>query len=517
MGKNKILVGSPVYQKPDILNSFLSSLKKLSCGENVIDYLFVDDNVDKESSKLLADFHRDLSTVMVLKGKNRSTYCCDEESHHWNDSLMFRVAEYKNIIIQYAIEQEYDELFFVDSDLILHPNLILHLESRQKEVVSEIFWTKWHRNLSLEPNVWLFDEYDLVPKYLGEELEQREMEVRRNNFLNQLKIPGLYEVGGLGACTLIKRSALLSGVSFAPIKNLTIHGEDRFFCIRAAVLEIALYVDTCYPAYHIYREADLNGVADYIKQNNNVDNTWNTNMRHKAAQPGCKVTLSMIVKDERQRYLSRVLRSLVGHIDEAVIIDDGSTDDTILICKEILGEIPLHIITNKESMFSNEVNLRKLQWEATIKTNPDWILNLDADELIEEKFWDKASDILDNPDFEKCCFRLYDMWNETEYREDEWWNAHSHADTYMLRYREDFQYQWKDTPQHCGRFPSNCGIFTGAGEVFRIQHMGWAKEADRLIKFRRYQTLDPDAVYGNRQQYESILDKSPHLIAWQNA
>jgi glycosyltransferase involved in cell wall biosynthesis len=67
----------------------------------------------------------------------------------------------------------------------------------------------------------------------------------------------------------------------------------------------------------------------------------------------------MIVKNEGKRYLDKVLNSLKGHIDEAVIIDDGSTDNTIQICKEIIKGIPLHIIQNEQSMFANEVELRK--------------------------------------------------------------------------------------------------------------------------------------------------------------
>ena len=39
----------------------------------------------------------------------------------------------------------------------------------------------------------------------------------------------------------------------------------------------------------------------------------------------------MIVKNEGKRYLEQVLNSLKGHIDEAVIIDDGSIDNTIQI------------------------------------------------------------------------------------------------------------------------------------------------------------------------------------------
>lgn len=502
LNQKKILVGSPVYQKPEILEAFLYSLKGLKCDGSVLDYIFVDDNTDEKSSQLLALFERESSSVTVLQGRGLSSYVCDEESHHWDDSLMLRVANYKNTIIQHAVEKGYDALFFVDSDLVLHPDLVMHLECQQKEIVSEIFWSQWHVGLPLEPNVWLFDEYDLVPKHLGESLSAQEMEKRQAAFLEKLKEPGLYEVGGLGACTLIRRSALLKGVSFAPIKNLTIHGEDRFFCIRAAVLDIPLFVDTRYPAYHIYREVDLVGVPEYIK-------------RCETSQIGNKITLSMVVKNEGSRYLSRVLKSLVGHIDEAVIIDDASTDETVQICEALLAGIPLHIIKNKASIFSNEVNLRKLQWEETLKTNPDWILNLDADEVIEDDFWKVAQGVINNPAYGQCQFKLYDMWDETQYREDAFWSAHKTDRTFLLRYYPDFSYEWKETPQHCGRFPFNCDSFPKASEVFRIQHFGWATEEDRIAKYKRYQLLDPNAVYGIEAQYESILDSNPNLITWQ--
>ena len=351
-----VLIGSPVFQSPNILEVFLDSLLHLNRETITVDYIFTDDNKDVRSSELLEAFHPEGSTVTILQGLKGSTYVCNKESHHWSDALMLRVANYKNEMIQYAIKKGYDYLFFIDSDLIIHPNLIERLKTVEKEIVSEIFWSKWHYNTPFEPNVWLFDEYDLVPKQLGEELEEKEMEKRKNEFLSQLKVPGLYKVGGLGACTLIRRSALLKGVNFSPIMNLTIHGEDRFFCIRAEVLGISLYVDTHYPAYHIYRQRDLPGATDYIQQCREKTPI----IQHHPKRSTHKITLSMIVRNEEERYLKQLLSGLKNCIDEAVIIDDASTDRTASICREELQGVKLHLITNEQSMFSNESKLRKI-------------------------------------------------------------------------------------------------------------------------------------------------------------
>lgn len=471
--------------------------------------MLVDDNIDESSKQLLASFKREESTVTIVEGNGNGAYLCNDETHHWDDSLMLKVANYKNFIIDYAISNNYDYLFFVDSDLILHPNLIEHLKTANKDIISEIFWSKWHNDRPFEPNVWLFDEYDLVPKRLGETLSEEEMNRRQTKFLNQLKIPGIYEVGGLGACTLISRAALLEGVNFQPIKNLTIHGEDRFFCIRAAVIGIDLFVDTCYPAYHIYREQDLAGVQDYVK-------SCETDIAfvRKYKKCGNKITLSMVVKNEQGRYLKQVLNSLKDHIDEAVIIDDASTDDTVQICQQILQGIPLYITKNEESLFATEVELRKKQWTETIKRNPNWILNLDADEIVEESFWDNAQKLVDNINYDCYCFRLYDMWDKTHYREDEYWNAHSISRPFLMRYQPDFNYAWNQTAQHCGRFPMNTFSLPKAESKFRIKHLGWSTVKDRLKKAKRYELLDPDAIYGNKDQYDSIMDVNPNLVKW---
>ena len=87
------------------------------------------------------------------------------------------------------------------------------------------------------------------------------------------------------------------------------------------------------------------------------------------------------------RYLERVLDEIGRYVDEAVIVDDASSDRTAELCEALLADTPHRIIHNETSMFSNEVLLRRKLWEETMKANPDWILCLDADEVPEEGFW----------------------------------------------------------------------------------------------------------------------------------
>lgn len=268
--QKRVLIGSPIYQKPNILKEFLNSLLRLDKVGLVVDYYLVDDNELAESSNLLNEFiaNSGKDSVIVKKERNSAKYICNEATHYWSDELVQKVAGFKNEIINHAASQKYDYLFLLDSDMVIHPATLKHLISVEKDIVSTIFWTSWQPNTDPLPNAWLYDLYTLYPKKSkSERLSPEEANRRTNEFLNQLKQPGTYEVGGLCASTLVSRNALEKGVSFGDIKNITLWGEDRYFCIRAIVLGLKLFVDTHYPAFHIYRESDLSGVPEYIEKN----------------------------------------------------------------------------------------------------------------------------------------------------------------------------------------------------------------------------------------------------------
>ena len=231
-----------------------------------------------------------------------------------------------------------------------------------------------------------------------------------------------------------------------------------------------------------------------------------------------RVTFSMIMKNEAERKLRECLEEIRSYADKVnltvVIIDDGSTDNSVEIAQEIFKDIPLVLIQNKESKFFNEITLRKQQWEETIKTNPEWILNHDADQIFEKRMRDEIYDLTNQNEIDVWCFRLYDFWSETHYRDDAMWCAHNTYRSFLIRYKPNFNYTWKETPQHCGHFPKNIYELPSGKCNLRLKHYGWANKADREAKYVRYMKLDPGAKYGWQAQYDSILDENPHLTEW---
>lgn len=266
MSKGKLLIGSPICQKPFILTAFLYSLKWLELSDYEVYYHFIDDNYDQQSQKLLKDFQKEQEHVMIeQRSEQPAEY---SPNHNWNQEKIWKVANYKDHLIRRSRQENFDYLFLIDSDLLLYPQTIKQLLAAGKEIISEVFWTRWSDDAIAQPQVWLTDFYTQCEKKMGEEITPDEEWSRTLAFYHKLRQPGVYEIGGLGACTLIAKSAIGKGISFQPIKNLTFWGEDRHFCIRACALGIDLFVDTHYPAYHIFRDSEWAGALQFL--NNHV-------------------------------------------------------------------------------------------------------------------------------------------------------------------------------------------------------------------------------------------------------
>lgn len=240
----KGLIFSSIRVEAGVLDCVLKAVENCEIQNGTIECAFYDDNVDPNSSSLLKTYvarNKNWAILPKLTDLKPSSYCRDGEQRGWTESTVDRVIAIKNAGLSHALVQGYDWVFLLDADLVMHRHLLQTLQQTERDIVSGIFWTRFDKNKPLLPNCWDVQTYSF----------------RTPESLIRLREPGLYEVGGLGAATMIRREALRRGVSFSRIPNLDMWGEDKHFCVRAACLGLKLHVETSYPLFHVYTSSDL--------------------------------------------------------------------------------------------------------------------------------------------------------------------------------------------------------------------------------------------------------------------
>lgn len=98
------------------------------------------------------------------------------------------------------------------------------------------------------------------------------------------------------------------------------------------------------------------------------------------------ISLCMIVKDE-QDFLEKALNSVKDIVDEIIIVDTGSKDRTVDIAKKFTNKIFFKDFNNDFSSLRNY---------SISKATKDWVLVLDADEIISKKDLGKIKNLIKN-------------------------------------------------------------------------------------------------------------------------
>ena len=255
----KILIFSSLKKGRSILGLSINSWLNLKENDDFLfDILLHDDKFDKESSNFIAN---ELSTDKRIKiiDFNFDLKNDYQGDHHWNITQIDRISHIKNRAIEYSLKNNYDYLFLVDADLVLNPNTLSHLVSLKKHFVFEVFWTLFFNESFHKPNAWDYHSW----AYYNEET------------IIKLSKKGTYEVGGGGACTLLSKEILKKGLNFNRLESLNFNGEDRHFCTRSQALGYPVYVDTHYPAYHIFENYQIEEAKNWYLNGANQSYFYN--------------------------------------------------------------------------------------------------------------------------------------------------------------------------------------------------------------------------------------------------
>ncbi|TDG15171.1 glycosyltransferase family 2 protein [Seongchinamella unica] len=157
---------------------------------------------------------------------------------------------------------------------------------------------------------------------------------------------------------------------------------------------------------------------------------------------GTSLSLCMIVKNEAF-FLRDCLSRAAPHVDDIVVVDTGSTDDTRDIAREF---------TDRLYDFQWRDDFAAARNHALAQANGDWIIVLDADEVIAPEDWQRIRELIERTD--KDAFFLTQYNYSVEPLDKDWVpipakTAYSrHYKGYrpnpiarLFRNREDIRYQ----------------------------------------------------------------------------
>ena len=222
----------------------------------------------------------------------------------------------------------------------------------------------------------------------------------------------------------------------------------------------------------------------------------------------------MRIKNE-ERWLQDVLDSIALTADGIVIFDDGSTDRTPEICQAHPAVLEYH---RQDNAVLDEVRDKNILLKLALKHQPEWILCVDGDEILEDSAPERIFDAIRRcpQDVAVLDVEFLYMWDDLgHYRTDGIYARIFHHRLFTLRgqdadgavvsavgLRWKFSLRKRATEHLRGR----------AQEIdVKVKHLGYMRREDRARKYEWYKQHDPE--HGQQGYYEHLLDQPGMTIA----
>lgn len=122
-----------------------------------------------------------------------------------------------------------------------------------------------------------------------------------------------------------------------------------------------------------------------------------------------KIVGLLRVKNEA-RWIEESIKSILPLCEPVIVLDDHSTDDTVKICQSLPDTIVL------KSPFDDLDEARDKQWlmETANQLNPDWVLMIDGDEVLEDGGAEKIRSLINDSSCKVATLRVMYYWNDNK-------------------------------------------------------------------------------------------------------
>lgn len=330
-----------------------------------------------------------------------------------------------------------------------------------------------------------------------------------------------WQIGmAIGFCMLIKRECFDKvGLLDEIFMNAW---EDNDLCLRMAKEGFSIYVAQDCFVYH-FGSKTIQSLPKEVK----YVNTFEENKKRfydkwsKINKIGeHKKIVGMLRVKNGGEILKRVVESVARMVDEIVVFDDHSTDETEQICKSCSKVVNYY---KSEHTEFNEARDRNKVLQMAKDRTPDWIFSFDADEESSEELINNIQKIVNNPnpEIKLYCFQICHLWNtgdiknNTHHRSDGLWNFFSQGRLFKNEPNQEIKVN--EEGLHSGSTP----YFSQENMMvthYRIRHYGNADPSQRLKKYMWYtrtdKNKDRNAILGGwyewyRKLYQQIEKDKP--------
>ncbi len=225
---------------------------------------------------------------------------------------------------------------------------------------------------------------------------------------------------------------------------------------------------------------------------------------------------SMIVGDENDRYMSRVIIDLFKRdlIDELVVVCDKSNEATVKELQALKKFFYIDIKYHDFKLFGEAENLlRERAIDYAISKNPFGIIPIDADEFFDEEVTRfELLGLLNQGiawDFPLAHF----YGSEDMVRVDGCFSKQKNIR--LFRYCPDRSPKFFDRNLHCGSAPIY-GYQNRRDTVFVLKHFGYVRDEDIKAKKKRQEKHDPKMLLENPDLYQRMMTDG-ETIKWNKA
>ena len=210
------------------------------------------------------------------------------------------------------------------------------------------------------------------------------------------------------------------------------------------------------------------------------------------------------------------LDSLAEYCDDIVIYDDGSDDGSLEVYDDWNRNMwtpgcELHVIHGERNDFKNELAHKQQQLELCKVIGADWILRIDADEILDWRGVQGIREMLEESDKPSYAFHTVNLWRSPcFYRLD-----NSYNDVVFNRL-------WRCTPDlhfdvkeglHLTNYPVGATDNEGFAP-FEILHYGFASDKAIIDKYEMYKAHGQSGWALNRLVDERTLRVAKSKQEW---